>query len=314
MAVIKDRCYDSYRIDDEGQASINNEDFYDKKHMAIINNYLNTTLKRIKKCPYCRSTLYISIHEKLLYSDVHEVYAKLAICPNCGFWQLYHYKNCEDSRPSSQEWCAAISYLKEFNTDINKECLSDISQNIRRNPMLWHNIEPKTMEKLVCEIFSNYYNNSEAMHVGKSHDKGVDIIFFDNRRNKYLIQVKRRRNPESFESAETVTKLLGALVQDGTTLRGIAVSTADHFSYWAYRAKGDARNNYGFIVDLVDRHLLNRMISPSIPRANYFDYLLRENIHELLIPFNKQKVERGIKSILFQRKLTNFTTKQCVER
>jgi hypothetical protein len=79
----------------------------------------------------------------------------------------------------------------------------------------------------------------------------------------WIIQVKHHVKPAMSESVSTLRHLLGTLVIEGQT-RGVVVSTADHFSYFASKAASRVRLA-GYEVELFDRthlmHLLDRCMS-----------------------------------------------------
>jgi hypothetical protein len=78
----------------------------------------------------------------------------------------------------------------------------------------------------------------------------TDVLFVDAG-VKCLIQVKRREDPAFAEGVAGIRNLLGTMILEDA-LRGIIVSTADHFTYCAYDAVGRA-NERGMQIDLVDR-------------------------------------------------------------
>jgi hypothetical protein len=85
------------------------------------------------------------------------------------------------------------------------------------------------------------------------------------RGKKWVVQVKRRTTAAG-ESVETVRSLLGVMYGD-LKLRGIVVSTADHFTHWADKL---AKKNG--VVELVDRGKLDLMLSPLLPEAPWRDF------------------------------------------
>ncbi|HKU77951.1 MAG TPA: hypothetical protein VJR02_28815 [Pyrinomonadaceae bacterium] len=60
------------------------------------------------------------------------------------------------------------------------------------------------------------------------------------------------------------------------SLRGIVVSTANHFTYWAQELSRKVQNK-GCLIDLVDRGKLDLMLDPLIPvrpwNAIYDEYI-----------------------------------------
>jgi hypothetical protein len=119
------------------------------------------------------------------------------------------------------------------------------------------------LEHLVADIFKANYKHCEVIHVGGPGDRGIDVVFVDDSYTQWLIQVKRRADPGRKEGFETLQAILGTLALKGNR-HGIVVSTADAFSQ---QARAEARNAklHGFIVELIDRHRLDRMLNPLLP-------------------------------------------------
>jgi len=66
------------------------------------------------------------------------------------------------------------------------------------------------------------------------------------------------------EGVSTLRNLLGTLLIEGIS-QGIVVSTADHFTYQAYKAANKAESK-GYLIKLIDRGKLDRMLSPFLPK------------------------------------------------
>ena len=81
---------------------------------------------------------------------------------------------------------------------------------------------------------------------------------------RWLIQVKQHASTRKREPFSTIQQILGTLVlQRGR--HGIVVTTAGAFTSHARNASLTARRE-GFVVELVDRGLLDEMLGPLIPR------------------------------------------------
>jgi hypothetical protein len=157
-----------------------------------------------------------------------------------------------------------------------KPCAGEIGQFLRRRPDYFHDIAPRLLERFVADVFKANYRECEVLHVGKSGDWGVDVIFVDASQKEWLIQVKRRTRPDSSEPFSTVQALAGTLTIHGK-LHGIVVSTADHFSAQACQAaKRLAKQRYR--VKLYDRGILNRMISPVLPSTPWASALRKFSV------------------------------------
>lgn len=153
--------------------------------------------------------------------------------------------------------------VREFDNDLPEYCSSELASYLRQNPRKWHQYEPKRLEKLVADIFRANYHEAEVVHIGKPDDGGVDILFIDSTNQQHLIQVKRRIQEDSAEGVSTIRNLIGAMVLK-EAIRGIVVSTADHFTLRAQQAAKKAQY-LGLYIQLVDRGILNLMLDPVLP-------------------------------------------------
>ena len=93
-----------------------------------------------------------------------------------------------------------------------------------------YTMNPTKFEKLVSEVYKNYFN-CEVAHIGGPNDNGIDAyaIIADE---VNVIQVKRRSNKNSTEGVSTVREFLGAMISQNKKL-GHIVSSASKFSYSA---------------------------------------------------------------------------------
>ena len=223
-------------------------------------------------CPFCNSPL--STYGNSDLSDFYYICSSdgkayhLWYCHYCRFWQWYYY--FDEFRELTGDGClpapeqkACISKVREFNDSLPPSCSSELAQYLRRHPSEWHNYEPKRFEKLVADIFRMNHAGAEVIHVGKPDDGGVDVIFIDSANQQWLIQVKRRKREDSAEGVSTIRNLIGAMVLQNA-VRGIVVSTADHFTLRARQATKEVQNQ-GLYIDLVDKGILNRMLEPILP-------------------------------------------------
>lgn len=208
-------------------------------------------------CPYCKSILLNAAEDNTEdpgYGILFEA------CPNCNYWTWQHFAYTITSRHSLTTF-AYTTYLgkvREFDCELPEGCINEIAAWIRRNPFLWHSIQPTRFEQLVADIFRANYDHATVSHVGKPDDGGVDIVYVDTQQKQWLVQIKRREKPNSTESVSTIRNLLGTLLLENAS-HGIVVSTADHFSYRAYAAVNRAKE-CGMILRLVDRHALDHML------------------------------------------------------
>jgi len=259
--------YDQFYVSETGDLFINRRPVVKYSERDTILGWIHRDFYGISMCPFCNSSVIRAEHfdeevDDWLYSAE---YAFVVECQNCGFWQSY-WSGVQES-PRDDEWEGHISKLSEFPEDIPEGCLQEYAQYLKTHPNYWNEIEPLSLERLIADIFRANYENSEVIHLGQPNDGGVDVLFIDSVKKRWLIQVKRRGSPNTTEGVSTLRNLLGALVLRSTRY-GIVVSTADHFSYWAFKAKEKART-LGYTVELVDRGKLKRLIEPLLPNRQW---------------------------------------------
>jgi len=199
-------------------------------------------------------------------------------CRRCGHWQFAGGDwgtRCMDP----QRAVAANSVLARFETTLPDGCAGELAQHLRRNPSLWHEIEPQALERFVAEIFRANYRHVEVVHVGRPADRGTDVVFVDDDLTRWLIQVKRRGHATGSEGFSTLQNILGTLALKGER-HGIIVTTADSFSYQA-RADAVSAAAQGFRVRFVAKAALDRMLDPLIPKCPWHTLLAHPVFREL---------------------------------
>ncbi len=220
------------------------------------------------KCPYCNTPL---AAEKFLDVDDSDNWDYnreylLRYCLTCAHWQFNGVecgRKCMDPVPR----LIASSIVARFATKLPEGCSEELAQQLRRNPLGWHDISPKRMETFVADIFRANYRHCHVRHVGKPGDMGVDVIFIDGDGTKWLVQVKRRTNSRRIKSEgfSALQSILGTLVLEGEH-HGIVVSTADYFSHQAKREQQRASIR-GYTIKLMDKSVLGQMIGALLPRT-----------------------------------------------
>lgn len=233
-----------------------------------LHSFMNIPLT----CPFCTSALlaygnFNLLDPYVICSPDGKAY-HLWYCQYCRFWQWYYYFDqlkelTGDGCPSAPEQKACISKLREFSSGLPEVCSSELAQYLRRHPSEWHKYDPKRFEKLVADVFRENYDGAEVIHIGKPDDGGVDIVFVDSANQQWLVQVKRRMLENSSEGVSTIRNLIGAMILENT-LRGVVVSTADHFTLRAQQAVQKAQYQ-GLYIELIDKGILNRMLDPILP-------------------------------------------------
>lgn len=243
------------------------------RHTAI-QNWLRRNF-HIKRCRYCSQPVRTCwFHER---SDDHQELTEsyLWYCKNCRFWQAEYYSHEEEgSNPESIDSKRYISKLKEFDSKLPAGCLSEIAQFIRQRPSVLNSYDPKQFEKLIANVLKANHAYADVTHVGKPADGGVDVFLVDSDQNEWLVQVKRRSDPEKAESVGTVRNLLGAMLQQEKKF-GMVVSSADHFSHHAEKAISDVEPQ-GYTVQLVDKGKVSRLLDPVLPDRPWLQVLKDE--------------------------------------
>ena len=212
-------------------------------------------------CPFCDTQLRTA--QSIQWDDkFFDQEAKVASCSECPYWLFFSlvYVGQGPMGCPATEMLSHISKLREFGLSLPPGCADELEKYLLRSPP--SAMTPGRLEELVAAIFRYNYADCDVMHVGRPSDGGVDVLFVGADRKQWLIQVKSRESPTSSEGISTIRNLLGAMVLH-QSLRGIAVSTADHFTYQAYRAVARARE-VGYEVALIDRGKLVRMLDPLV--------------------------------------------------
>jgi len=255
---------------EDWQNSTSSEDCYN-----VLDWFLDceTGMLRVgRTCPLCSTPLQSNgfTHS----GDGHEpdVQSLMGYCPYCRHWRWCVREQFEGEPDTCYE-AVMISKLRSFD-DLPEFAAAELAQALRVNDELWRRVEPSSFEEFVGDVLRANYTDCEVMHVGRSHDRGVDLIFVDAGKKQYLVQVKCHRKRDKSEGAPTVRSLLGALVQAGK-LEGILVSNAKRFTSEAKIAVSDAWRHAGMTVELYDRGKLNRMLDPLMPDQPWRSYMSR---------------------------------------
>ena len=240
-----------------------------------------------ERCPYCRHVL--GVHQvadgesrwddedEENFDEEMDEFARvwaLEYCRNCRYWRWHDFDVFSSFAGVEHSYRGALSKIREFDSVLPDGFTQEVARWIRAREKSWHTIHPTSMEKLVADVISSVYQPAEAIHVGKPHDGGTDVVFVDTSERKWLIQVKRRENPTPGEPVKSVRNLLGTLFLEDSTY-GMIVSTADHFTQYAHAAAGRAGEK-GTLVKLVNRSKLDRMLDSVLPEKPWLELLQRD--------------------------------------
>lgn len=284
--------YDYTYIDDDGNCTLSSDgkEFEDVELTHRVRRWVIDKLPARMNCPYCQTLLVIAFFEKERQDPVfpggeplHVRSTSLAICTYCSYWNWCH-NQFYNGFPTSVGWEAWISKVRSFDT-VPPECLAELAIHLRQKQEHWFTIDATVFEKLVAGVFRVYYPDAEVIHVGRPGDGGVDVLFVNAGGLETLIQVKRRQSPKKSEGVQTVQNLLG-VISVSDAVRGMVVSTADLFTYSAYRLTAKAEQK-GIIIDLIDRGKLDAMIGKVLPQNPWLP-AVKAHYPELVRPFKKQ--------------------------
>jgi hypothetical protein len=221
-------------------------------------------------CRFCQVELRYERFEDISDLDddkwhLNRVYS-VGICPRCAYWEFQGSESgnrCMDSPAVA----LAAAVAAKYQIETPPECATEFAQFVRRHPQGWHSVSPKGLEQLVAEIFRANHREAEVIWVGKPGDRGTDVIFVDDNSRRWLIQVKRRSKPGKKEGFSTLQAVLGTLALEGER-HGMVVTTADAFSA-AARAEAQRARRRGFVVELIDKGALDRMLGPLLPTDHW---------------------------------------------
>jgi hypothetical protein len=185
-------------------------------------------------CPYCKTSLHKPFyhHRTTQNSDFGEVCVRE--CPTCGWWEHsdQYELNIEGEHYRSRE-VRRHGLLREFSVGGSEVPVEALRKHVVNHPDSIYYISPSKMECLVADVWKDFMD-CEAIHVGGPNDQGIDVILVDGD-YRYAIQVKRRSSSTKAESVKTIREFIGAMILAGE-VRGIALTTAPHFSHAALKA------------------------------------------------------------------------------
>lgn len=235
---------------------------------------VDTERWRHTQCPYCSLPLdSATFHDPEREDDnghltrAYEVWS----CGRCAFWEFRgseSTKRCMDAPAVALARSVALRCPEV----LPEGCHEELAQYLRRDVTAWHRLSSRGCEELVADIFRANHAGCEVIHVGRPGDLGVDVVFIDSGKTRWLIQVKRRTTPGATEGFSTLQSILGTLVLENTC-NGIVVTTADSFSAQACRERTRAATR-GYTVEFYDKGILDRLVGSLLP-ANPWTAALR---------------------------------------
>ena len=101
-------------------------------------------------CPYCPTKMVSTRRVRHGKAEgLSEVFDEAIVhqCPSCGHWSCCSYGLLGQGPYGCSEaeviWW--VSKIREFSPDLPEGCESEIAQQLRRNPDLWHRLEPRAL-------------------------------------------------------------------------------------------------------------------------------------------------------------------------
>lgn len=203
---------------------------------------------------------------------------QVSVCASCGYWYIEHGKGSD----LGGYFRYVGAKLMEYPEAAGDLPTAELAAYLRTHPDRIYHISPRALERLVAECFRTTSGYAEAMHVGRPDDGGVDVLLVTEEKRKVLVQVKRR-GPDQTETVGTLRNLLGAMVIEGS-LKGIVVSTADHFSYRAQLvAKALESSGDSYRIELRDLGRLRSMIGDVSDPQPWYTYIATAREEDVLL-------------------------------
>lgn len=271
------------------------EEFWERYGDEIVDHNCFYALQATKKCPFCATKLaqfqleFESPQESWTqvrrYSDTDNLLVKF--CRNCKHWFGSVNIRLKDFYTNS-----AVSVAREFEGILPHEVHDEVAQYFRRHPSFYNTVSPIEFEKFVASVYRANFKNVEVKHVGGSGDLGVDVILIFNDDKQWLVQVKRRGDPNGTEGFETIQKMAGTMLLKGVP-DAVVVSTANKFSAAAKLAIKSYKQR-GYKIQLVDKGVLNDMVQDLLPKSPWIQYIQSLEEKHIITPDVKAHILQSL--------------------
>lgn len=189
-------------------------------------------LKDIQSCPYCQAPLVQKSWGREIWDDplIDWIDYYKGTCEKCGWWKIFEEGEAFSANHSYVTRVLTCGILRAFDVDtLGLSCIDDIFSSLDEMFCM----HPRDFEVFIAGTLAELFG-CKAIHTGKSHDGGIDIILLGTSVGEIPVQVKRRTKPTRTESVALVREFRGAMLLNGYS-EGIIVSNADHFSREAER-------------------------------------------------------------------------------
>lgn len=175
------------------------------------------------RCRYCRHKL---SPFTIAAQGLNRLQVK--VCPHCGWWKLVDYVWAFIVESSKY----LIGQARSYDVAALDPPIDLLRKFLARHPNNLAHVNPTSFEKLMQECLQSEYPGSEVVHLGQSHDGGIDLKLVTSQQDVFLVQVKRRADLTRREGVGVVRALNGVLFREGKT-RGIVITTARDFTHEA---------------------------------------------------------------------------------
>jgi restriction system protein len=214
-------------------------------------------------CPFCDSATAVVYEDFYLERFGPKWWEAVSECQICGWWE-YQSRWAEGGSIRHElkdlRWVTLrYAIVRRYDTSPHEKPVAELIREVAQGPELLYSIQPRQLEQIAQYVFSAHYQ-CNALHVGKSHDGGVDLLLVDSD-NPILVQVKRRSSPRSSEAVSTVREFIGTMYLNSAS-RGIVLSTANSFSRESKRAAASIMDSRKFTTfELVDYNRFVEMLN-----------------------------------------------------
>ena len=218
-------------------------------------------------CPFCGVALQeascisnegIETYEEAIKDTENLKSIKPQICPVCQWWQVVQLNIDLMWKSGHSRGIYTQAILKTTGVSDKAIPTDELGRYLSKHPDHVYYIHDKKMEELVAAILREH-QNCEVKHVGKSHDRGVDLLLVQSEEIT-PIQIKRRTQPGKAEGVQVVRELMGVMLREGYK-NAMVVTTADRFSPDAHRDVSDLlMSGRADKFELLDYHRFTAML------------------------------------------------------
>lgn len=177
-----------------------------KQYVAPDDDYFTMSNKTRRRsppplCVHCKASLLlykapaIRRTTPLLPVSIEE---QFLLCDTCGWWIASSGFSIAND---GQQWGFGFRGLTRSFGTLRRYAISNadipiasLRRWLQQHPHHVSHVDPGAFERLIAACFRDVYHDVDVIHVGKSHDHGIDIVLVRNDIVETLVQVKRRRD------------------------------------------------------------------------------------------------------------------------